>query len=378
MKDNIPVCEKQNPLEFGENIPGLLGNIPVFPKIQLSPSHWNTGAVARTPNWLGDAVMAIPALYQLKKAMPGNCFLSVVTPRGISDLFRALPFIDEVIETENKSFLKSRKDIAVMKSKHAGVGVLFNNSFKNAALMKLSGIPKIYGASARGRRFLLSKAFRFPEIKTREFNYFHQAGLYLSMVYSLGAKEWNGEFPEFKVPKKPELMGKGIIELSTKDKLLVLAPGAAYGEAKRWPSENYREISSCWIDKGGCVVIAGSEKEADIAHLVSKGFPEGRIFNMAGKTDISELLFLLQKASFCVANDSGIMHLAAATGARGAAIFGSTDPYLTGPLSTKWKVFQEKQECTPCFKRECVSGLYKCLKAVRPEDVIDYIESMTF
>ena len=360
------------------NFASLLGNIPVFPKIQLKPSHWKTGVLVRTPNWLGDAVMAIPAIYQLKKAMPANCSLSVITPSGIADLFTALSFIDEVIETENKSLLKSGGDIAGMKRKHAGVGILFNNSFKNAALMRLAGIPKIYGASARGRKILLNKAFSFPKIRTREFNRFHQTGLYLSIVYSLGAEEWKGDFPEFKVPKKTEFMNKEVLEVCAKDKLLILAPGAAYGEAKRWPSENYRELSAFWIDKGGCVAIAGSGKESDIAHIVSKGFPEDRIFNLAGKTDISELLFLLQNAAFCVANDSGIMHLAAAAGTRGVAIFGSTDPFLTGPLSAKWKVFQEKQECTPCFKRECPAGQYKCLRAVRPEDVIDHIESVTF
>lgn len=378
MKDNNLVCEKQNTFQFGENIAGLLGNIPVFPKIHLKSSHWKEGVVVRTPNWLGDAVMAIPALYQLKKSIPPGCSLSVLVPRGISDIFRALDFIDEVIETENKSFFKSGKDIAVMKSKHAGIGILFNNSFKNAALMRLAGIPKIYGASARGRRFLLSRSFKFPKIRTKELNRFHQTGLYLSIVYSLGADEWKGDFPEFRVHKKPEHMKREILDLCANGKLLVLAPGAAYGEAKRWPSENYREVSASWIEKGGCVAVAGSAKEADIAHMVAKGFPEERVFNMAGKTDISELLFMLQKAAFCVANDSGIMHLAAAAGTRGVAIFGSTDPTLTGPLSVKWKVFQEKQECTPCFKRECADGLYKCLRAVRPEDVIDYIESMSF
>lgn len=378
MKDNNIVCEKQNTFSYCENITGLLGKLPVFPKIHLNPSHWKTGAVVRTPNWLGDAVMAIPALYQLKKIMPEGCALSVIVPKGIADIFRALDFIDEVIETENKSFFKSGRDIAVMKRKHAGVGILLNNSFKNAALMRLAGIPKIYGASARGRRLILSKSFNFPKIRTRELNRFHQTGLYLSIVYSLGAGEWNGDFPEFTVPKKPEDMKKEILDLCAKGKLLVLAPGAAYGEAKRWPSENYREVISCWIDKGGCVAVAGSAKEADIANMVVQGFPESMVFNMAGKTDISELLFMLQKASFCVANDSGIMHLAAAAGTSGVAIFGSTDPTLTGPLSLKWKVFQEKQDCTPCFKRECAVGLYKCLRAVRPEDVIDYIERITF
>jgi heptosyltransferase-2 len=378
MKEKTTLCEIQNPLEFCGNVAGLLGRIPVFPKIQLNPLQWKSGVIVRTPNWLGDAVMAIPAMYQLRKAMPQNCSLSVITPRGISDLFKSLPFIDDVIETENKSFLKSGRDVAGMKKKHAGVGILFNNSFKNAILMRLAGIPKIYGASARGRKILLSKAFGFPKIRTKEFNCFHQTGLYLSIVYSLGAKEWKGDFPEFKVTKKTEQMKKELLELCAKDKLLVLAPGAAYGEAKRWPSENYRELSACWIDKGGCVAVAGSGKEADIANIVSKGFPEDRVFNLAGKTDISELLLLLQKAKFCVANDSGIMHLAAAAGTSGVAIFGSTDPFLTGPLSIKWKVFQEKQECAPCFKRECLAGQYKCLRAVRAVDVMDYIESITF
>jgi len=376
MKEKIPVSEKQESLGSGENVAGSLGNIPVFPKIEMKPSHWKNGVIVRTPNWLGDAVMGIPALFQLKKSLPAETSLAVVTPKGISDIFKSLPFIDEVIETDNRSFLKSRKDVSNMRQKHAGVGILFNNSFKNALLMKIAGIPKVYGASARGRKFLLSKAFTFPKIKTAEFNDFHQAGLYLALAYSLGAEEWKGDFPEFKVSKKTEHMKKEVSALAEKNRILVLAPGAAYGEAKRWPSENYREVCAYWLDKGGCVVIAGSGKEADIAQLVAKGFPEDKVFNMAGKTDISELLFILQKASLCVANDSGIMHLAAAAGTQGVAIFGSTDPFLTGPLSKKWKVFQEKQSCTPCFKRECVKGLYNCLKAVRPEDVIDYIESI--
>ncbi len=376
MKEKIPLCEEQNSFSF-DTIAGSLGDIPVFQKINLKSSHWKKGVLVRTPNWLGDAVMAIPAIHQLKKAMPGDCSLSVITPRAVSDLFRSLPFIDSVIETENKSFFKSGGDVAEMRKKHAGIGVLLNNSFKNAALMRLAGIPRIYGTPARGRRFLLSRAFGFPKIRTGEFNHFHQAGLYLSIAYSLGAEEWNGEFPEFKVQKKTENMKEEIVELSGKDKLLVLAPGAAYGEAKRWPSENYRELTAYWIDKGGSVAVAGSGKEADIAHVVAKGFPEDRVFNLAGGTDISELLLMLQKSAFCVANDSGIMHLAAAVGARGVAIFGSTDPFLTGPLSAKWKVFQEKQECTPCFKRECTVNQYKCLRAVRPEDVIDHMESVT-
>ncbi|HCE44162.1 MAG TPA: lipopolysaccharide heptosyltransferase II [Lentisphaeria bacterium] len=354
----------------------ILGKAPVFPKIELKPSYWKKGLIVRTPNWLGDAVMGIPALFQLKKAMPAKSSLAVVTPKGISDIFKSLPFIDEVIETDNKSFLKSKKDVSSMRSKHAGVGILFNNSFKNALLMRLAGIPKIYGASARGRKILLSKAFNFPRIRKSEFNDFHQTGLYLSMVYSLGAEEWKGDFPEFRVAKKPEQMKKELSALAAKTNILVLAPGAAYGEAKRWPSENYREVCAYWVDKGGHVVIAGAGKEADIAQIVAKGFPEDKVFNLAGKTDISELIFLLQKAEFCVANDSGIMHLAAAVGTEGVAIFGSTDPFLTGPLSKKWKVFQEKQSCAPCFKRECATGQYKCLRAIRPEDVIDYIKSI--
>ncbi len=354
----------------------ILGEIPVFPKVKLKPDCWDNGVVARTPNWLGDAVMALPALYQLKKSVPAACPFIVVTPRGLSDIFRSLPFVDEVIETENKSFLKSKKDVLNIRQKKAGIGILFNNSFKNALLMKLAGIPKVYGASARGRKILLSKAYNFPKIKKGEFNNFHQTGLYLAMVYSLGAEEWKGDFPEFRVHKKTELMNKEVIELSGRGNILVLAPGAAYGEAKRWPSENYREVCAYWVDKGGNVVIAGSGKEADIADIVAKNFPSDKVFNMAGKTDISELIFLLQKAKLCVANDSGIMHLAAAAGTEGVAIFGSTDPYLTGPLSKKWKVFQEKQNCAPCFKRECILGHYKCLRAIRPEDVIDYIESL--
>jgi heptosyltransferase-2 len=319
--------------------------------------------------------MAIPALYQLKKSIPDKCPFIVVTPRGLSDIFRSLPFVDEIIETDNKSLLKSKKDVVNMRKKHAGVGVLFNNSFKNALLMKLAGIRKLYGASARGRRILLSKAVKFPKVRPGQFHDFHQAGLYLALVYSLGAEEWQGDFPEFKVAKKTGDMKKEVISIAERKKILVLAPGAAYGEAKRWPSENYREVCAYWVDGGGTVAITGAGKEAPIAEIVARGFPEDKVFNLAGKTDISELIFILQRASLCVSNDSGIMHLASSIGTPGIAIFGSTDPYLTGPLSKKLKVFHERQCCAPCFKRVCAKGRYDCLRSVRPEDVIDYVKS---
>jgi heptosyltransferase-2 len=162
-------------------------------------------------------------------------------------------------------------------------------------------------------------------------------------------------------------------------KIMVVAPGAAYGSAKRWSSSSYNEVCRYWIEeKSGRVIIVGAENEMKTAEGVASNLDNSHILNLAGKTNLKELIYTLKKSDICVSNDSGVMHLGSALNAKGVAIFGSTDPFATGPLSKNWAVLLKKQSCSPCFFRECINVEkdYKCLEAITSADVIEAIEKL--
>ncbi len=349
------------------------GSVPVFPKVEIKNSDWRDGFVVRTPNWLGDAVMGIPALMQLKNIVPANCGFFVIVPPGLYDLFKALDFVDQTIPLHKAHSAWNSDDVNSVRELCAGIGHLQNNSLRDTIYFKLAGIPKLYGAAKRWRSILLTESFKFPKIKDKKLNKLHHAGRYLSMAYALGAQEWKGELPKFNSLKEPELLTEEIRNVLKTENLLVVAPGAAYGEAKRWQAENFKTVCNLWIEKGGNVSIIGTSSEKKAADEVSFGLPENKIANLAGKTDMPDLLEILKHAEQCIANDSGIMHLSAILGGKGVAIFGSTDPSSTSPVSTKWKILFEQQECAPCFKRKCPLKHYKCLKKITPEMVCDLI-----
>ena len=345
-------------------------DMPVFPKIQIPQKDWKDGIIVRMPNWLGDAVMATPALLQLRKIIPKNCGLFVITTPELFDYFSAISIIDVVIPLTQKHSNWSKEDRIKIKKIKAGAALMFNNSLRDAIFLKLSGIKNLYGAAARGRSIILSKAFHFPKIADKKLNKLHHAVKYLSMVYAFGAPKWDGQLPEFHIEKQTETISTALNDVLNSKNLLVVAPGAAYGDAKRWPTEYFQKVCEYWLNNNGQVAIVGTNAELPVAKKLIKTSQTKAIYNLAGKTNLDELILVLQKAKQCVANDSGVMHLSAIAGGSGVAIFGSTDPTSTSPVSNKWTVLYEKEECSPCFQRICPQNTYKCLKKITPNKVI--------
>ena len=161
------------------------------------------------------------------------------------------------------------------------------------------------------------------------------------------------------------------------DRLMVLAPGAAYGAAKRWDPLRFAEVASWWIrERQGKVALVCSAKEAEGARGALTGLPADSCYDLSGKTSLESLMLVLRQAKVCVANDSGTMHLAAALGTPGVAPFGSTDPAATSPISRRWRILFDKQPCAPCFKRICPKGNPVCMKAISAADVIETIRTL--
>ena len=159
-------------------------------------------------------------------------------------------------------------------------------------------------------------------------------------------------------------------------KLLLMAPGAAYGAAKRWDSKKFNQVAAEYIKNGGIVAVLGSKSERIIGNEVVAGLSENKAFNLSGETTFSDLYNLLRNARACVANDSGIMHLAAALGVPGVAVFGPTDYRATGPVSDKWLIVYDKEPCAPCFKRVCPTGSRHCMEKLTADEVITALHQL--
>jgi len=349
---------------------------PQFNKVVLRPDVWRNGMVVRMPNHLGDAVMALPALGQLRKLIARDCALFCIIPPGQQALYRALPIVSGVLQLTRIHGGWSREDFVNLHRLRLGVGVLFNNSFRDALSMRLAGVSNLYGASARFRSFLLRRAFKFPPRPDGEPANIHHANRYLAIASALGAPEWDGQLPEFQLTPAVDELLPAITSLCEHPKLLTVASGAAYGAAKRWPSENFHAVVAHWVASGGVAVVLGSESEREIGDEVISGLDPRKAVNLSGRTTLAELMQLLRHSAMTVANDSGVMHLSAALGRPGVAIFGPTDFTATGPIGANWRLLYEKQPCSPCFRRECPNGSQRCIRAITPEVVIAEMEEI--
>ena len=206
---------------------------------------------------------------------------------------------------------------------------------------------------------------RLPEWKrTGGTAAFHQLSWYLDLVASLGKVEMSTGYP----PLNTDASLAREAGISCGDNWLAIAPGAAYGPAKQWPREHFLEVARWHVANGGRIVLVGTGREAPVTSWLAGQLPH--CLDLAGKTSLSVLMSVLAACRAVVANDSGAMHLAAAVGTRGVAVFGSTDPVATGPVGAPWRILASEEPCRPCFRRECMHGDYRCLKGIRPESVI--------
>jgi heptosyltransferase-2 len=302
--------------------------------------------------------------------------LFVVCPPSLKVLFESMDIVDAVVALGGAHRAWTSADTRAVSKLNAGVCLLLNNSLRDAVYFRFLRIPRIYGMAARGRSIFLSRAFRVPKSGKGGVGGTRHAARYLALAEALGAPSWDGRLPEICVEKEPEILSSGVLGALSSKKLLAVAPGAAYGPSKRWPAEFFNEICGRWIDSGGDVAVLGAPGEEDAADAAVQGFPLGRAFNLAGRTGLDDVVLILKYASAVVANDSGVMHLSAVLGGRGVAVFGSTDPEATPPVSDKWTLLHAGLDCSPCFERECPSGSYECLRKTTPDMVWDKLKEI--
>ena len=363
-----------------------LSECPVLSPCTIQQHQWGDGLLIRTPNWLGDAVMIFPALVMLKRILPEHCGLFIACPKGLAPLFDEMKEVGHVIPLEDAHAFPNAEERESFRELCAGATVLFNNSFRDALALRMLGKRNLYGVKARNRGFLMRSNWRLPKRKSGELNPYHQACVYLAMAKAMGADDWDGSMPQFVFQEEEQMKNdpQYASMFDPRKPLLTIAPGAAYGDAKRWDSENFHKVADWWIrEKQGVVAVIGTGKEACIAQQVADGLPQNSVFQLAGKTSLKQLMIILRVSACCLANDSGTMHLAASLGTAGVALFGSTDPAATCPVVPRnnWRMLYHKLPCSPCFKRDCPKGNKECFQALTPElvqqamdQVVDFVK----
>ena len=346
---------------------------PELNRVSYPDSAWRNGIAVRMPNHLGDTVMALPALETLAKILPPDRALFVIAPEYQRKIFSMIPAVDGFIGLKSAHKMWSRSEFKSLKNKRLGIGIMFNRSFRDAVFMRAAGIKRLYGIPGKGfRNLFLSKVLTQID-KNKPLG--HLTNQYLEVVKSVGAPDWDGKLPVFSPLGTPDENRAPIGALCGHSQLMVMCPGAAYGTAKRWPAAAFNAVAADWIKRGGIVAVVGGKGEKETGNEVVQGLDNRKIINLCGETELDELFWLLKSALIILANDSGVMHLGAATGNYGITVFGPTDYTATGPISPKWSLLSDQPECAPCFRHDCPTD-HKCMTAVTPDLVRQEIHTI--
>ena len=316
------------------------------------------------PNWVGDAVMSLPVMAALRSFFP-ETRITVAARAPVAPLYEGQPGVSSIIAItgglQRWTWFRSL-------SPKFDLGVALPNSLAAAAGLFLARAKERLGYAADGRSLLLTRAVT----GRRQLAGLHQVYYYLGILTALG------EVSCFTPPQITisEQERQAALELLTTRgvnpgaSLVGLAPGAAYGPAKRWPPERFGEVGRTLASESGAYpILLGGPGDRNAAAEVLRHF-DGQILDLVGQTSLRQALAVLSHLHLLITNDSGLMHVAAALGVPLIAIFGSTDPVATGPFSDRAAVLRQTLSCSPCFERTCQTG-YSCLTGITVAAVVE-------
>lgn len=327
----------------------------------------------RATNWVGDAIMALPALQAVRKRFP-EAYIAVLSLPYVAQIYEGQGIADELIvyarKGEHAGIRGREKLAATLKSKQFDTALLLQNAFDAAWLAWRAGIPNRIGYDRDGRGILLTKAVPVPragEVQT------HERFYYLELLRRAGWLESLPDVPEISLSVTAEQLENAELKLRefgarVGSVRVAVGAGASYGSAKCWPPERFaRALHQLRRELNADIVLFGTASETEVSTAIQAGLT-GPTVDLTGKTQVEELAALLSRCSVFLGNDSGAMHVAAAVGLPVVAVFGPTDPHGTAPVTPRCTVVQQKPYCSPCFLRRCPTD-HRCMTAVTPEMV---------
>jgi heptosyltransferase II len=343
-----------------------------FPAKDLKPFR----ILIRSTNWLGDSVMSVPAVRAIKQGRP-DAHVTMAVPEKLAPLWKLIPEVDEIVPLPGQSLIRAIQ--ALRRQKRFDVAVLFPNSLRVALEAWLGGIPRRVGYPGHSRTWLLNQIVREPR---RAGPPKHQSSRYLRIAEDCGAEMSNispgrSALPAGDQHPTSNIQRASSSQLSTLNSQLVvgLCPGAEYGPAKRWLPERFAEAASAVsAEMGAQWILFGTKSDTPIGEVIAKNLGEN-CMNRIGQTTLEELIEQLRGCRLLLTNDTGTMHLAGLLGIPVVAIFGSTEPQLTGPLGDGHIVLRHHVECSPCFLRECPID-FRCMNTVTVPEVVNAVRSI--
>jgi heptosyltransferase II len=325
------------------------------------------------PSWIGDTVAAQPLFMRLHERHQHSLTLDVIAPPWVAPVLRRMPEVARVLEhpfSHGGFGFGARRNLGLrLRGARYDEAIVLPNSWKSALVPFFAGIPKRTGYTGEARygllnnRHTLDKA-ALPQIVQR----------YAALADPPG-KVFPGTFPAPRLGSNPAQLQAVLAELQLdQDRApIVFCPGAEYGPAKRWPAAYYAQLARNLRERGHSVWLIGSAKDAVVGEEIVAA-SAGACRNLCGRTGLEQAVDLLAAAQCVVTNDSGLMHVAAALDRPLVAVFGSSSPRFTPPLSYRAEVLWLEIECSPCFRRECPKGHFRCMVDIRPGQVLERIE----
>jgi len=323
----------------------------------------------RSNNWLGDAVMSVSAVRAIKDGRP-DVHVTIAAPDKIAAMWKLIPEVDAVIPLPESSFLPVVR--LLRQQMPFDVAILFPNSLRVALESWLSGIPRRVGYRGHSRSWLVNQIVREPRKPGPPEHH--------SLRFLRIARECGAETEKTSNVQRPTLN----VQLSDSDQLstinhqplkIGLCPGAEYGPAKRWLPERFAEaVAKITAQSSAQWILLGTKKDAAIGEQIAAAIGDHCV-NRIGQTTLEQLIDELRRCRLLLTNDTGTMHLAALLGVPVVAVFGSTEPRLTGPLGNGHTILRHHVECSPCFLRECPID-FRCMKAVSADEVAGAVVSM--
>jgi heptosyltransferase-2 len=331
--------------------------------------------VVRGTNWVGDAVMTIPALRELRRVLP-HAHITLATRSWARGLFSDADFVDDLLiyDRSPRDLRGLLRQVKEWRKMRFDLAVLFQNAFEAALIATTARVPLRLGYATEGRRALLTHRLAVPAWKNER----HEIFYYLNLISELerllyGASNVESREPLFalnvaearRAEARAYLIAQGAI---TDRPLVALCPGSINSRAKRWPADRYAALADRLIGETGAnVALIGSHDEVEVATEV-RALMRHQPLMLAGRTDLAQAVAILSVADLLVTNDTGPAHIAAALDCPTLVIFGPTDPTTTRPYSPASRIIRHPPDCAPCMLRDCPID-HRCMTAISTEEV---------
>lgn len=346
---------------------------------ELEPEIINR-VVVRGTNWVGDAMMTVPALRELRCLLP-HAHITLATRSWAKGLFADADFLDDLLIHDRRGLPSVISQINEWRRRKFDLAVLFQNAFEAALVPALARVSFRVGYATDSRRLLLTHPLPVPDWHSSKHEIFYYLNIVAGLEYLLNSRQTilqKEPDASLRISEARAAAGRGLLRaygVENGRPLIALCPGSINSRAKRWPAERYAALADSFIEELHAeVLLIGSQDEMDVSLEVSRRMRNNPIM-LTGETDLAQVAAIVSLVDLLVTNDTGPAHIAAALRRPTLVIFGPTNPLTTRPFSPVAQLIREPPDCAPCMLRDCPID-HRCMTAISPAAVFARARSL--